>query len=109
MYKGVYGRFLLATLDTAGSVAVLNVQLALVALAGRVASRATGAVLVSPSYGKAAAEAVEVEPSVCATRGTRRALAALAELCGIVCTAAMYTFGRVSREILGGKRGGRGF
>lgn len=105
MYRGVYGRFLLATLDTAGSVAVLNVQLALVGLAGRVAARATGAGGVAASYGRAAAEAVECEPSVASTRATRRALAALAEVCGVVATAAMYTFGRVSRER---ERGGRG-
>lgn len=97
-YQGVYGRFLLATLDTAGSVAVLNVQLALIGLAARVASRASGAVGVSLSYGAAAAAAVEVEPSVAATRATRRALNSLFELAGIVSTAAVYTFGRVSRE-----------
>lgn len=108
MYRGVYGRFLLATLDTAGSVAVLNVQLALVGVAARVAARASGATGVKWGYGSAAAAAVEVEPSVAATRATRRALASLAELCGIVCTAAMYTFGRVSREFVK-HRSGFGF
>ena len=42
MYKAIYGRFLLATLDTAGSVAVLNLIVAFIGLATRVASRSTG-------------------------------------------------------------------
>ena len=98
MYKAIYGRFLLATLDTAGSVAVLNLIVAFIGLATRVASRSTGAVLVKASYGATAAEAVEGDPAVASARAAKRALAFLAEMCGILCTAAVFTFGRVSRE-----------
>lgn len=110
MYKSIYGRFLLATLDTAGSVAVLNLIMAFVGLAARVASRTPGAVRVKASYGATAAEAVEGDPAVASARAAKRALGGLAELCGVACTAAVYTFGRVSRASRrwGGERGREG-
>ena len=59
MYRGVYGRFLLSQLDTAGNVAVLNVALAFVGLAGRVASRPEAGALLSKMYSDRAAAGAE--------------------------------------------------
>lgn len=98
MYRGVYGRFLLSQLDTAGNVAVLNVALAFLGLAGRVASRPAAGALLSRMYGERVSAGAEASDSLGETRAAKRYMDFLAELTGIVCAAAVYTFGVVSRE-----------
>lgn len=98
MYRGVYGRFLLSQLDTAGNVAVLNVALDFLGLAGRVASRPAAGALLSKMYGDRVAAGAEASDSLGETRAAKRYMDFLAEITGIVCAAAVYTFGIVSRE-----------
>jgi hypothetical protein len=99
MYGAVYGRFLLAQLDTAGSVAALNVQLALVGLAGRLGARGVSWPL-KLMYGGRTAEAYEASADARQLRVTRWLVNIMAEHAGIVCSAAIYTFGAVSRALL---------
>ena len=98
MYRGVYGRFLLSQLDTAGNVAVLNVALAFVGLAGRVASRPEAGALLSKMYSDRAAAGAEASSALGEVRAAKRYMDFLAEITGMVCAASVYTFGVVSRE-----------
>lgn len=98
MYRGVYGRFLLSQLDTAGNVAVLNVVLAFLGLAGRVASRPEAGALLSKMYSERAAAGAEASRALGEVRAAKRYMDFLAEITGIVCAASVYTFGVVSRE-----------
>ena len=98
MYRGVYGRFLLSQLDTAGNVAVLNVALAFLGLALRVCVRPAGGALLSGMYGARAAAGAEAAGAIGEVRAAKRYMDFLAEITGIVCAASVYTFGVVSRE-----------
>ena len=100
MYRGVYGRFLLSQLDTAGNVAVLNVALAFLGLATRVAGRPAGGALLSRMYSDRAAAGAEASGAIGEVRAAKRYMDFLAEITGIVCAASVYTFGVVSRECL---------
>jgi len=100
MYRGVYGRFLLSQLDTAGNVAVLNVALAFVGLAGRVASRPEAGALLGKMYGGRVAAGAEASKALGEVRASKRYMDFLAEITGIVCAASVYTFGIVSRELI---------
>ena len=97
MYGAIFGRFLLLQLDTAGSVSALNVQLALIGLVGRLGGRGVSYPLKF-MYGGRAAEAVEASRDARQLRVTRWVVNMMAEHAGIVCSAAIYTFGAVSRE-----------
>ena len=107
MYNSIYGRFLLLQLDTAGSVSALNVMLALVGLAGRLGGRGVS-IPVKLMYGGRAAEAAEAGSDARQLRVTRWLVDMMAEHAGIVCSAAIYTFGAVSRELSRRGRGGEG-
>ena len=112
MYAAIFGRFLLLQLDTAGSVTALNVQLALIGLVGRLGGRGVSYPL-KWMYGGRAAEAYEAGADARQVRVTRWAVNLMAEHAGIVCSAAIYTFGAVSREFerekkKRGKREGEG-
>ena len=100
MYRGVYGRFLLSQLDTAGNVAVLNVALAFLGLGARVASRPEAGALLTRMYSDRAAAGAEASRSLGEVRAAKRYMDFLAEITGIVCAASVYTFGVVSRECL---------
>lgn len=106
MYGAIFGRFLLLQLDTAGSVSALNVILALIGIVGRLGGRGC-ALPLKLVHGGRAAEAVEASAGARQLRVTRWLVGLMAEHAGIVCSAAIYTFGAVSREFLKGReRGG---
>ena len=98
MYRGVYGRFLLSQLDTAGNVAVLNVALAFLGLAGSVAGRPEAGPCWARMYCGPCRGGRRGVGGYGEVRAAKRYMDFLAEITGIVCAASVYTFGVVSRE-----------
>jgi hypothetical protein len=96
MYRAFFGRFLLLQLSGAGSVGLLNVMLALMGVISRLGSRSVGGIVLTLMYGSRTAEAIQATTEMNQIRHSMAFARMISEYSGILCSATMYTFAKIS-------------